>query len=70
MSNLKKLVASPSALFTFEAAARLGGFKLAANELGVTQAAVSFAIKTLEQNLGVQLFRREHKHVELTDAGG
>ncbi len=69
MSNLKKLVASPSALFTFEAAARLGGFKLAANELGVTQAAVSFAIKTLEQNLGVQLFRREHKHVKLSDAG-
>jgi len=69
MLEFRKLIASPSALFTFEAAARFCSFTRAAKELGVTQAAVSFAIKSLEQNLGVMLFQREHKHLELTEAG-
>lgn len=69
MNELRRLIASPSALFTFEAAARLGSFTRAAAELGVTQAAVSFAIKSLEGHLGATLFRRRHQRIELTEAG-
>ncbi len=42
----------------FEAAARLGSFTAAANELGLTQAAVSQRIRNLELWLGTQLFSR------------
>ena len=69
MRDLRRLIGSPSALFTFEASARHGSFTLAAKELGVTQAAVSFSIKKLEQNLGLTLFQRHHRRLELTDAG-
>lgn len=57
------------ALTAFEAAARLGSFRLAAGELGVTRSAVSHQVKALEQELGVQLFRRDARRAELTDAG-
>ena len=53
----------------FEAAARHENFTAAANELGMTQAAVSYQIKVLEERLGVPLFRREKSRVVLTDAG-
>lgn len=53
----------------FEAAARLRSFKLAAEELHVTQSAVSRQVQTLESQLGVLLFRRQNRAVELTDAG-
>lgn len=56
-------------LATFEAAARLGGFTLAAAELGVTQAAVSRQIKALEGDLNTPLFQRRHRKVVLTPAG-
>jgi DNA-binding transcriptional LysR family regulator len=69
MQSLRSLVASPSALFAFEAAARLGSFTLAGRELNVSQAAVSFAVKQLEQSLGVGLFHRYHRRVELTEVG-
>ena len=69
MQSLRKLVGSPSALFTFEAAARLTSFTRAAEELGVSQAAVSFSIKNLEQNLGTRLFQRHHRRLDLTAAG-
>ncbi|MBZ0215594.1 MAG: LysR family transcriptional regulator [Fimbriimonadaceae bacterium] len=69
MHELRRLIGSPNALFTFEASARLVSFTLAAKELGVTQAAVSFSIKHLEQNLGVALFQRHHRRLELTIAG-
>lgn len=60
---------SPSALRTFEAAARLGSFKAAAEELAVTPTAISHQIKALERHLGVGLFVRHIRAVELTAAG-
>lgn len=57
------------ALTSFEAAARLGSFRLAASELGVTRSAVSHQVKSLEQRLGVQLFRRDARRAELTQTG-
>jgi LysR family glycine cleavage system transcriptional activator len=56
-------------LRTFEAAARHGSFKAAAAELHVTPAAVSQQVRALEEHLGVELFRREVRRVELTDRG-
>ncbi|MBN8290861.1 LysR family transcriptional regulator [Rhodobacter sp. NTK016B] len=58
-----------TALRAFEAAGRLGGFTPAARELGVTPAAVTAHLKTLEGALGVQLFDRRHKGVALTELG-
>ena len=60
---------SLSSLRTFEAAARLGSFSLAADELSVTASAVSHQVKLLEEYTGVQLFRRIHRSVVLTDVG-
>jgi LysR family transcriptional regulator, glycine cleavage system transcriptional activator len=57
------------ALRAFEAAARAGGFKNAAAELGVTPAAVSQQVAQLEAALGVALFRRHARGVALTDEG-
>ncbi|MBV5262104.1 transcriptional regulator GcvA [Synechococcus moorigangaii CMS01] len=56
-------------LRTFEVAARLCSLTLAAEELNVSQVAVSRQVKTLEDYLGVTLFRRLHRGVELTDEG-
>jgi DNA-binding transcriptional LysR family regulator len=60
---------SPSSLRTFEAAARLGSFKAAAAELGVTPTAVSHQIRALEDALGAALFVRRTRSIELTQAG-
>ena len=57
-----------NALRVFEAAARHLSFKEAASELSITQAAVSHQIKSLEDYLGVDLFRRAGRGVQLTDA--
>ncbi len=57
------------ALTAFEAAARLGSFRMAANELGITRSAVSHQVKLLEDRLGTQLFRRDARRAELTQAG-
>ena len=57
-----------NALRVFEAAARHLSFKEAANELSITQAAVSHQIKSLEDYLGVELFRRAGRGVQLTEA--
>jgi len=57
-----------NALRVFEAAARHLSFKEAAVELHITQAAVSHQVKSLEEYLGVQLFRRSSRGVQLTDA--
>lgn len=54
---------------SFEAAARHLGFNLAARELFVTPAAVSHQVKHLEAYLGVALFHRNHRSVELTPEG-
>ncbi len=56
-------------LRAFEAAARHLSFTKAAEELGVTQAAVSHQVKTLEESLGTKLFRRLTRALALTDAG-
>ena len=53
----------------FEAAARHLSFTRAANELGMTQAAVSYQIKLLEERLGAPLFLRRTRAVELTATG-
>ncbi len=58
-----------SAVRVFEAAARHENFTNAANELGMTQAAVSYQVKLLEERLGVPLFRRERRGVVLTEPG-
>ncbi|MDC0657602.1 LysR family transcriptional regulator [Leisingera sp. SS27] len=58
-----------TALRAFEAAARLGGFSAAAQELGVTPGAVSAQIKSLEDALQAQLFIRRPKQVTLTALG-
>src|SRR5436309_345896 len=57
-----------NALRVFEAAARHLSFKEAAQELSITQAAVSHQIKSLEEYLGVELFRRAGRGVQLTEA--
>ena len=62
-------VPSLSALAAFEAAARHGSFTRAAEELNLTQGAVSRQIALLEQTLGLQLFERVRKRVGLTAAG-
>ena len=53
----------------FEAAARLGSFTAAAAALGLSQAAVSYQIRSLEQHLGLSLFERQARGVVLTDLG-
>jgi LysR family glycine cleavage system transcriptional activator len=58
-----------NALRAFEASARHLSFKQAANELHVTPGAVSQHVKSLEEYLGVKLFRRLHKALALTQAG-
>jgi DNA-binding transcriptional LysR family regulator len=53
----------------FEAAARTLSFTKAAEELFVTQSAVSRQIKALEDNLGLKLFERRSRSLALTDNG-
>nr|WP_318382652.1 LysR substrate-binding domain-containing protein [uncultured Enterobacter sp.] len=57
------------ALVVFEAAARLGNFTAAGNELGLSQPAVSQRIQALENRVNSPLFERRHRGVQLTDAG-
>lgn len=58
-----------AAVRVFEAAARHLNFTAAANELGMTQAAVSYQIRLLEERLGTALFTRGGRRVVLTEAG-
>ena len=58
-----------AAIRVFEAAARNLSFTRAAEELGMTQAAVSYQIKLLEERVGVPLFLRRPREVALTEAG-
>ena len=57
------------ALTAFEAAARLGSFRAAATELGITRSAVSHQVKLLEDRMGLTLFRRDARRAELTTVG-
>lgn len=58
-----------AAVRVFEAAARHENFTLAANELGMTQAAVSYQVKSLEDRVGARLFLREKGRARLTPLG-
>ena len=60
---------SLNALKAFEAAARHESFTKAADELSVTQGAVSHQVKALEAELGLRLFNRERQRLVITDAG-
>jgi len=56
-------------LKAFEAAARSESFTRAAEELNVTQGAVSHQVKALEDTLGLKLFHRQRQRLILTEAG-
>lgn len=58
-----------AAVRAFEAAARCLNFTEAARQLGMTQAAVSYQIKLLEERVGTALFDRIGRRIELTPAG-
>ncbi|WP_425404717.1 LysR substrate-binding domain-containing protein [Hwanghaeella sp.] len=60
---------SLASLRAFEAAARHGSFKAAAEELSVTPTAVSHHVRGLEEAFEVQLFRRSPRAVHLTESG-
>ncbi|HEV7310087.1 LysR substrate-binding domain-containing protein [Ensifer sp.] len=58
-----------AAIRAFEAVARHGSFTKAAGELGMTQAAVSYQIKVLEDRVGAPLFLRRPRQIALTEIG-
>lgn len=60
---------SMASLRSFEAAARHLSFRVAAEELTVTQSAISHQVADLERRLGIPLFHRRNRRVELTIAG-
>lgn len=68
MSHPRPL-SSLNLLRAFEAAARLGSFREAGDELCVTASAVSQQVRSLEEQLGVDLFRRHARGLTLTEAG-
>ncbi|MCH7313059.1 LysR family transcriptional regulator [Acinetobacter sp. ANC 3882] len=60
---------SLQALKAFESAARLGSFKLAAEELSLTPTAISHHVSNLERRLNVDLFYRQVRKISLTETG-
>lgn len=66
---MERMLPGTRALRTFEAAGRHLNFTRAADEVGLTPAAVSYQIKDLEDQLGVALFTRTSRRVRLTPAG-
>ncbi|MGD1954429.1 MAG: transcriptional regulator GcvA [Sphingomonadales bacterium] len=66
---MKRALLPLNALRVFDAAARHLSFKLAADELAVTPAAVSQQIRSLEDYLGVVLFKRQARSLSLTEEG-
>lgn len=69
MGNLRNVLPPLHALVMFDAAARHLSFTRASEELNLTQAAVSRQIRQLEENLGVKLFVRANRKVELSAEG-
>ena len=69
MQGSRRFLPSVTALLCFEAVARLGATTQAAEELSLTQSAVSRQIKALEDQLGVALFLRKGRRLSLTDKG-
>src|SRR5438552_722948 len=66
---MDKPLRSLSGLIDFDCAARRGSFKLAAQELHKTPAAISLQIKQLEAVLGFALFVRHPRHIALAEKG-
>ncbi|MHA4868194.1 LysR substrate-binding domain-containing protein [Duganella sp. PWIR1] len=66
---MTKPLRSLSGLLDFDCAARWGSFKLAAQELHKTPAAISLQVKQLEEALGFELFVRHPRHISLTEKG-
>ena len=66
---MKRRLPPLNALRAFEAAARLGSFTKAADELSVTQGAISRQVRGLEDHFATDLFKRGHRSVTLTAAG-
>ncbi|WP_203405554.1 LysR family transcriptional regulator [Archangium violaceum] len=66
---MNRMLPGTRALRTFEAAARHMNFTRAAEEVGLTPAAVSYQIKEIEDQLGVTLFTRTSRSIRLTPAG-
>jgi len=69
MSTKRRYLPSLGSFATFEIAAKHLSFTIAANEIHVTQAAISQQIRGLEKALGVTLFVRKHHSLELTPEG-
>src|SRR5438309_9908459 len=69
MNPLMRRLPPLAAVRVFEAAARTENFTAAAAELGMTQAAVSYQVKSLEERLGSPLFVREKGRARLTPLG-
>jgi LysR family glycine cleavage system transcriptional activator len=67
---MSRLLPGTRALRTFEAAARHLNFTRAADELGLTPAAVSHQVKEIEDQLDLVLFTRTSRTMRLTEAGG
>lgn len=66
---LKNRLPSNQSLIVFESAARLLSFTAAARELGSTQSAVSQLMRSLEESLALNLFKRVYRGIELTAQG-
>lgn len=66
---MNRMLPGTRALRTFEAAGRHLNFTRAADELGLTPAAVSYQVKEIEEQLGFTLFSRTSRNIQLTPAG-
>ena len=60
---------SEQSMLLIDMVARVGSFTAAANKLHKVPSAVSYAVKQVEEELGVTLFERHHRSVSLTAAG-
>lgn len=69
MLGQRRLIPSTSMLMAFEASARNGSFTLAAQELNLTQGAISRQVSALEEQLGISLFKRIKKTILITEVG-
>src|SRR3979411_1107488 len=67
--GMKRTLPPLNGLRAFEAAARHMSFTDAADELSVTQAAISHQVRGLEQRLGLKLFVRRNRSLQLSEAG-